>query len=64
MKYGSVGPSLEKIINLAHLMRESSDPIVSNLATTLSTRQLLRIAHRMSVYSPDQVGSTLVFVVS
>lgn len=39
-------------------MRDSSDPIVSNLATTLSTRQLLRIAHRMSVYSPEKVRFT------
>lgn len=50
-----MGPSLEKIVNLAHLMRGSMDPIVKNLASTLSTRQLLRIAHRMSVYSPEEV---------
>lgn len=34
-------------------MRSSNDQIVKNLAPTLSTRQLLRIAQRMSVYSPD-----------
>lgn len=34
-------------------MRGSSDAIVKNLSTTLSTRQLLRLAHRMSVYSPE-----------
>lgn len=54
-QYGSVGPSLDKIVNLAHMMRGSMDPIVKNLAGTLSTRQLLRIAHRMSVYSPEEV---------
>lgn len=43
---------MEKILNLAQLLRQSKDPIVQNLATTLSTRQLIRIAHRMSVYSP------------
>lgn len=42
---------MEKILNLAQLLRQSKDPIVQNLATTLSTRQLIRIAHRMSVYS-------------
>lgn len=41
---------MEKILNLAELLRKSNDPIVRNLSTTLSTRQLLRIAHRMSVY--------------
>lgn len=34
-------------------MRGSNDVIVKNLSTTLSTRQLLRLAHRMSVYSPE-----------
>lgn len=42
---------MEKILNLAQLLRQSKDPIVQNLAATLSTRQLIRIAHRMSVYS-------------
>lgn len=57
-QYQTVGPSLEKIINLAHLMRGSADPIVKNLSTTLSTRQLLRLAHRMSVYSPESQRNT------
>lgn len=42
---------MEKILNLAQLLRQAKDPIVQNLASTLSTRQLIRIAHRMSVYS-------------
>lgn len=37
---------------MAESLRKSQDPIVRNLSTTLSTRQLLRIAHRMSVYPP------------
>lgn len=41
---------MEKILELAEILRKSNDPIVRNLSTTLSTRQLLRIAHRMSVY--------------
>lgn len=56
-KYGSIGSSLDKIINLAHLMRSAKDPLLKNLSATLSTRQLLRIAHRMAVYSPEHVGS-------
>lgn len=51
--YGRIGESLARILDLAHLMRDSADPIVKTLSQTLSTRQLLRIAHRMSVYSPD-----------
>lgn len=39
-------------------MRGSSDAIVKNLSTTLSTRQLLRLAHRMSVYSPESQRNT------
>lgn len=54
--YGTMGASLAKIVDLAHEMRSSADPIVRTLAHTLSTRQLLRIAHRMSVYSPDGKG--------
>lgn len=46
-----MSPSMEKILNLAQLLRQSKDPIMQNLAMTLSTRQLIRIAHRMSVFS-------------
>lgn len=49
-----MSPSMEKILNLADLLRKSKDPIVRNLSTTLSTRQLLRIAHRMSVYKSNE----------
>lgn len=42
---------MEKILNLAERLRLSKDPMVQNLATTLTTRQLIRIAHRLSVYS-------------
>lgn len=44
---------MEKILDLADLLRSSQDPIIRNLSSTLSTRQLLRIAHRISIYSPD-----------
>uniref|UniRef100_A0A6B2E9N1 von Willebrand factor A domain-containing protein 8 n=1 Tax=Phlebotomus kandelakii TaxID=1109342 RepID=A0A6B2E9N1_9DIPT len=54
--YGEIGPSLEKILNLAQFLRDAKDPIMKSLAGTLSTRQLLRIAHRMSVYPPEKVG--------
>lgn len=49
---------MEKILNLAEFLRESNDPVIKNLSTTLSTRQLLRIAHRLSVYSSDNVSKS------
>ncbi|XP_031637278.1 von Willebrand factor A domain-containing protein 8 [Contarinia nasturtii] len=52
--YGEINESMDKILNLAELLRKSKDPIVRNLSTTLSTRQLLRIAHRMSAYPPNE----------
>lgn len=48
---------MEKILGLAEFLRESNDPVLKNLSNTLSTRQLLRIAHRMSVYSSDNVST-------
>lgn len=51
-QYGNTGAELDKVLNLAESLRSSNDPIVRNLATTLSTRQLIRIGHRMSAYAP------------
>lgn len=45
---------MQKIIDLAHMFRDASDPVMENLSGTLSTRQLLRIAQRMSTYSSTQ----------
>lgn len=53
-QYGEISPSLTKILNLAEHLRSSKDPILKNLSFTLSTRQLLRIAHRMSVYPSEK----------
>lgn len=41
---------MKNIIELAQLLREATDPTIKNLAGTLSTRQLLRIAHRLTEY--------------
>lgn len=48
---------MEKILNLAELLRSSQDSVHRNLSTTLSTRQLLRIAHRISAYPPHATES-------
>lgn len=44
---------MDKILSLAELLRNSQDSIRRSLSTTLSTRQLLRIAHRLSAYPPN-----------
>lgn len=41
---------MHQIINLAHSLRNSSDPTLKNLSGSLSTRQLIHIASRMSKY--------------
>ncbi|KAJ9575372.1 hypothetical protein L9F63_025676, partial [Diploptera punctata] len=45
--------SLGSVMKLAHKLRESEDPVLQSLAGSLSTRQLLRIARRMSTYPTD-----------
>lgn len=58
--YGDVHEDIHKIINLSHSLRETHDTTLSNLAGTLSTRQLLKIARRMSAFpGSSQQASTL-----
>ncbi|XP_004527380.1 von Willebrand factor A domain-containing protein 8 [Ceratitis capitata] len=58
--YGEIDEDINKIINLSHNLRDSNDPTLSNLAGTLSTRQLLKIARRMSAFpSGDQQSNAL-----
>lgn len=54
-KFGTISEPLQKIIDLAHVLRSSSDPILQNLAGQLSTRQILRIAKRLSKYPNNNV---------
>lgn len=53
--YGKAHPALDKVFDLAQTLRERSakDPILKNFAEALSTRQLLRIAHRLSKYPSE-----------
>ncbi|XP_055911118.1 von Willebrand factor A domain-containing protein 8 [Eupeodes corollae] len=51
--YGNIDENIHKIIKLSHILREASDPVLKDLAGTLSTRQLLKIARRMSIYPTD-----------
>lgn len=55
--YGNITDNIQKVINLSHILRESSDPTTKNLAETLSTKQLLKIAHRITSYPCDDQNS-------
>lgn len=57
--YGQVGKSLASVMKLAHKLRESEDPVLQSLAGSLSTRQLLRIARRMTTYPTDSPASVI-----
>ncbi|KAG7197989.1 hypothetical protein KM043_016215 [Ampulex compressa] len=52
-KYGEPSKTLLNVIELAHVLRSSSDPTLQSLAGSLSTRQLLRIAERMHKFKTD-----------
>lgn len=56
--YGSIHPSMSVILDLAQTLRTRSekDPVLKNFAEALSTRQLLRIAHRLSKYSGEDIS--------
>ncbi|EMP34365.1 hypothetical protein UY3_08478 [Chelonia mydas] len=45
--------AVEQLLSLTHKLRETNDPTAQSLASSLSTRQLLRICRRLSQY-PDE----------
>lgn len=49
-KYGEPSKDLLKIIELAHVLRSSTDPTLQSIANSLSTRQLFRIAGKMNKF--------------
>ncbi|KAL4703226.1 hypothetical protein ACJJTC_012985 [Scirpophaga incertulas] len=57
--YGDISNPLHSIINLADELRRSDDSTLKNLASSLSTRQLLRIASRMAMYPTDSAYETI-----
>ncbi|XP_013145286.1 PREDICTED: von Willebrand factor A domain-containing protein 8 [Papilio polytes] len=57
--YGNISSPLHSIIDLADQLRKSEDSTLKNLASSLSTRQLLRIANRMSKYPTDSAYETV-----
>ncbi|GLG92294.1 Uncharacterized protein GBIM_00022, partial [Gryllus bimaculatus] len=56
---GSANKAFEHVMRVAHRMRESDDPAVRALSSSLSTRQLLRIAKRMRAYPGDSPANAI-----
>ncbi|XP_041978858.1 von Willebrand factor A domain-containing protein 8 [Aricia agestis] len=57
--YGNISKPMHSIINLADQLRKSDDSTLKNLSSSLSTRQLLRIASRMAKYPTDTAYVTI-----
>ncbi|XP_026327671.1 von Willebrand factor A domain-containing protein 8-like [Hyposmocoma kahamanoa] len=57
--HGDISNPLHSIINLADQLRASEDNTLKNLSSSLSTRQLLRIASRMAKYPTDSAYETV-----
>uniref|UniRef100_A0A5F9D324 von Willebrand factor A domain-containing protein 8 n=1 Tax=Oryctolagus cuniculus TaxID=9986 RepID=A0A5F9D324_RABIT len=47
--------ALDKLLSFTHKLRETQDPTAQSLAASLSTRQLLRIARRLSQYPNENL---------
>ncbi|XP_057192954.1 von Willebrand factor A domain-containing protein 8 isoform X2 [Triplophysa rosa] len=48
--------AVEQLLHLTHSLRKSNDPTALSLASSLSTRQLLRICQRLSQYPQENIA--------
>ncbi|XP_056145237.1 von Willebrand factor A domain-containing protein 8 isoform X2 [Lampris incognitus] len=48
--------SVEQLLHLTHSLRKTNDPTAQSLASSLSTRQLLRICRRLSQYPEESIA--------
>ncbi|XP_062861685.1 von Willebrand factor A domain-containing protein 8 [Trichomycterus rosablanca] len=48
--------TVEQLLQLTHSLRGTSDPTAQSLASSLSTRQLLRICRRLSQYPEESIA--------
>uniref|UniRef100_A0A8B9JC72 von Willebrand factor A domain containing 8 n=1 Tax=Astyanax mexicanus TaxID=7994 RepID=A0A8B9JC72_ASTMX len=48
--------AVEQLLHLTHSLRRTNDPTAQSLASSLSTRQLLRICRRLSQYPEESIG--------
>ncbi|XP_077393200.1 von Willebrand factor A domain-containing protein 8 isoform X1 [Festucalex cinctus] len=46
----------EQLLHLTHTLRQTNDPTAQSLASSLSTRQLLRICRRLSRYPEESIA--------
>ncbi|KAH8356626.1 hypothetical protein KR084_004680 [Drosophila pseudotakahashii] len=53
---GALPAGMEPLLKLAQLLRSSQDPLLQGLAGTLSTRQLLKLARRLSAYPESELS--------
>lgn len=51
----TLGDKVERVLNLANAIRASQDPALINISSSFSTRQLLRIAKRLTNFPNDSV---------
>uniref|UniRef100_A0ABM5FZN6 von Willebrand factor A domain-containing protein 8 n=1 Tax=Pogona vitticeps TaxID=103695 RepID=A0ABM5FZN6_9SAUR len=51
--------AVEQLLKLTHKLRETNDPTAQSLASSLSTRQLLRICSRLSHYPNESLYHTI-----
>ncbi|KAJ8404599.1 hypothetical protein AAFF_G00334620 [Aldrovandia affinis] len=51
--------AVEQLLSLTHRLRETNDPTAQSLASSLSTRQLLRICRRLSRYPEESVSHAI-----
>ncbi|XP_030642749.1 von Willebrand factor A domain-containing protein 8 [Chanos chanos] len=48
--------AVEHLLHLTHSLRQTNDPTAQSLASSLSTRQLLRICRRLSQYPEESIA--------
>ncbi|XP_071782446.1 von Willebrand factor A domain-containing protein 8 [Centroberyx gerrardi] len=48
--------AVEQLLHLTHSLRKTNDPTAQSLASSLSTRQLLRICRRLSQYPEESIA--------
>ncbi|XP_028291916.1 von Willebrand factor A domain-containing protein 8 isoform X2 [Gouania willdenowi] len=51
--------AVEQVLHLTHSLRQTNDPTAQSLASSLSTRQLLRICRRLSRYPEESVARSV-----
>ena len=56
---GPPGPVLEDVLTVTHKLRTSEDAALRNIATSLSTRQLLRVGRRLQKFPQEDAYSTI-----